>query len=190
MAITVRRVAREEGARLGSFAAQLFRSAYGPTHPEPTLSQYLARCFSPVAVDARLAEADRTFLVAEDAQGEWLGYAELRRGRPDVRQVTIERALPDVPAFEIVRFYVASRHHGRGVAQALMRACEHETSAGGGKLLWLQAWQEAAQALAFYRKVGFEIHGTAIFEFGEHIDRDFLLAKAVHDDASAATPAE
>lgn len=184
MPFFVRRANSEDAARLGSFAADLFRDAYGPTHPEPTLSQYLSASFSTDALRARVADSTRTFLLAENESADWLGYAELRVGLPDLKRVTIARALPTERALEIVRFYVAPSHHGQGVAQALMRAAEHLAVESGAGVLWLQAWQEAAQALRFYEKVGFEIYGTAIFEFGERVDHDYLLAKPVRAGGS------
>ena len=159
--------------------------AYGPTHPEPTLSRYLTECFAPEPMRQRLADAARTFVVAETESGDWLGYAELGRGACDPGRVTLTRSLPGTTALEVVRFYVAPAHHGRGVAQSLMRACEAVAWESGCDVLWLQAWQEAAQALRFYEKAGFAPHGTAVFQFGERVDQDYLLAKPVSAGASA-----
>lgn len=185
MSLSIRRVAAAEAARLGAFAARTFREAYGPTHPEPTLSAYVAECFAADAVGRRLVDPARTVLVAEDEAGEWLGYAELRVGVPDDARVTPDRPLPSARALEIARFYVASSHHGRGIAQALMRGCEALASEAGADFVWLQAWQEAAQALRFYAKEGFAVYGTAVFQFGDRVDHDFLLVKRLHSRIGA-----
>lgn len=173
------RVVAGEGGRLAALAAELFRDAYGPTHPEPTLGEYLQHSFAPHEVERRLADPRRTVLVVETADGEWCGYAELCVGAPTDEGVRLARPLPGRAALEIVRFYVAPGQQGRGVAQTLMQACEDVAVASGRDVLWLQAWQRAAQALRFYAKVGFEPCGTAIFRFGERLDDDYLLAKAV-----------
>lgn len=186
MSLVVRRVAPEEAARLGALAADLFREAYGPTHPEPTLSAYVGECFAADAVRGRLVDQRRTALVAENADGEWIGYAELRLGAPGDARVTPDRPLPSVRALEIARFYVAARHHGRGIAQALMRSCEALASDAGCEVLWLQAWQEAAQALRFYAKEGFSPFGTAVFQFGDRVDHDFLLVKLLRADGRSS----
>ena len=187
MSFAIRRASPAEAARLGAFAADLFREAYEPTHPEPTLSAYLAQCFAPDAVGPRLADPTRAFPVVESSDGEWLAYAELRFGPPDGGGVVLERALPAGRALEIVRFYVAARYHGQGIAQALMRTCEDLGADAGCVILWLQAWQEAAQALRFYRKEGFEVAGTALFPFGDRVDHDYLLVKQLRDGASTRT---
>jgi diamine N-acetyltransferase len=179
MPIAIRRATVSEAARLGAFAAELFREAYGPTHPEPHLSRYLGEAFAPREFERRLADPERTFLLVEDETGEWCGYAELCACAPVESRVSIERPLPGSRALEIVRFYVAPSHQGRGVAQMLMQACEDLAVSGDLDVIWLQAWQEAAQALRFYAKAGFERYGTANFPWGGRIDDDFLLARPV-----------
>jgi ribosomal protein S18 acetylase RimI-like enzyme len=175
----IRRVTPDEASRLGAFATELFRVSYGPTHPEPTLGRYLVECFGPEEMRRRLEDAGRTFLVVESEPGDWLGYAELHREAWDPERATLTLPLPGTAAMEIVRFYVAPEHHGRGVAQSLMRACEAVARESGCDVLWLQAWQEAAQALRFYEKQGFTRHGTAVFRFGDRLDHDYLLARPI-----------
>lgn len=166
-----------EARRLADFAAMLFRQAYEDTHPEPTLSVYLATSFTVERMSRTLEDPASTLLVVLAADASWIGYAELHQGPPTTSTTVLTRQLPGGAPIEIVRFYVDQEWHGRGVAQALMRACEERARTNGCDVIWLQAWQEAAQALRYYEKAGFEIHGTAIFQFGERADRDFILAR-------------
>ena len=41
---TIRPCTPRDAAPISALAAKLFIQAYGPTHPEPELSRYLARC--------------------------------------------------------------------------------------------------------------------------------------------------
>jgi GNAT superfamily N-acetyltransferase len=115
--------------------------------------------------------------VAEALDGAWMGYAELHEGGPTAPTTILDVPFTGTAPVEIVRFYVDQAWHGQGVAQALMQACDALARARGGDTLWLQAWQEAPQALRFYRKAGFAVHGTAVFAFGERQDADFVLAR-------------
>ncbi|HEU4565176.1 MAG TPA: GNAT family N-acetyltransferase [Gemmatimonadaceae bacterium] len=167
------RVCRSADASvLAATGARLFVQAYGPTHPEPTLSRYLAEKFDAERLRAELEHPAVRFLLVEDAAGEPIGYAHLREtvGPPPA-------GVPGVKSAEIVRFYVDAAWHGRGIAQALMTACEAEARRRGADALWLQAWQQAGRALAFYHRAGFRVVGTATFHFGERRDDDFLLAR-------------
>jgi len=177
---TIRTAGPADAPAVAEAGARLFREAYGPTHPEPTLSSYLAESFSPARVERLLDDPDATVLVAEGADRAALaGYAHLRMAAPDGPPTVLARALPGGRPMEIVRFYVAAQLHGRGLAAALMAACDAEARRRGADVLWLQAWQEAGRALAFYGKAGFERLGTAIFRFGAREDHDFVLARPV-----------
>ena len=187
MSVTVRVAAPADAARLAAFGAELFRQGYGPTHPEPTLTPYLASSFAPDLVAAKLADPAVVFLIAEDERHEWVGYAELRAGAPDGEGHRLTAPLAGARPLEIVRFYVDRAWHGRGAAHALMDACDAAARAHGFDTIWLQAWQEAAQALRFYRKAGFTETGTAVFHFGDRMDADYLLARPVRPAPSSTS---
>jgi ribosomal protein S18 acetylase RimI-like enzyme len=184
---TVRAVDLAEAAPLAAFAAALFRQAYGATHPEPVLSEYLAKAFSVTRTAQTIADPASTVLVIESVDGAWAGYAELHEGAPVAPGTKLDVPLLGTAPLEIVRFYVDRQWHGRGVAHALMESCDVVARERGCDVLWLQAWQEAAQAVRFYRKVGFGIHGTAVFMFGKRADADFILVRAVANAPSPQT---
>ena len=180
MAWTIRPAGPADARGVAEVGARLFREAYGATHPEPALSVYLADCFALARIERLLGDREATVLVAESADSaELVGYAHLRVAAPDAPSTVLTRALPGRRPMEIVRFYVAGHLHGRGLASALMAACDAEARRRDADVLWLQAWQEAGRALAFYGKAGFERFGTAIFRFGSREDRDFVLARPV-----------
>ena len=184
--LVIRRANPDEAPAVAALGARLFREAYGPTHPEPALTPYLTEAFSLPNVERMLADPDTTVLLAEGQGREaFAGYAHLRMGAPDAPTTILTGALPGRRPLEIVRFYVAAEYHGQGVAAVLMSACDAEARARGADVLWLQAWQEAGRALAFYEKAGLTRIGTAIFRFGEREDHDFLLARPV--EAAAIT---
>lgn len=179
MTWSVRTADSSDVARIASFAGSLFRHAYGPTHPEPTLSEYLATAFAEARFAESIADPACTTLVVESLDGAWLGYAQLRMGAPTPPTRQLLSTLPGTKPVEIVRFYVDHAWHGRGVAGPLMHACEENARERGCDVLWLQAWQEAQQALRFYEKAGFSVYGTAVFTFGERADSDLVLARAI-----------
>ena len=185
MTWTIRRAGLRDAPAVAEVGARLFREAYGATHPEPALTSYLAESFALANVEAMLGDRDVTLLVAERSdRTEFLGYAHLRVAIPDAPSTVLTRALPGRRPLEIVRFYVAAQFHGQGLAPALMAACDAEARVREADVLWLQAWQEAGRALAFYEKAGFEGIGTAIFQFGQREDHDFVLARPVAAVAS------
>jgi ribosomal protein S18 acetylase RimI-like enzyme len=170
---TVRRCTTDDATTIASLGARLFSQAYGPTHPEPELSRYLARSFGADEIAKALANEDVAIFVAEGESGTPIGYALLQMTRPPFPEgVAGERP------WEIYRFYVDADWHGRGVAQELMRNCLEETRSRRGDVVWLQAWQQASRALAFYQRAAFRIVGQAHFHFGDRVDDDYVLSRA------------
>lgn len=168
-----------EAPQLATFATMLFRQAYESTHPEPTLSEYLASSFAVPRFARTLDDPASTILLAVSTNGSWIGYAELHQGPPTAATTVLTRTLPGTTPIEIARFYVDQAWHGQGVAQELMRACEERARMRAGDALWLQAWSQAPKALRFYQKAGFEVYGTAVFTFGERADGDLILARGL-----------
>lgn len=174
-----------EAQQLAALGATLFRQAYAATHPEPTLSEYVATSFAASRVAKTLEDPASTMLVAVSTNGSLIGYAELHEGPPTASTTVLTRPMPGAASMEIVRFYVDQVWHGHGVAQNLMRACEERARLRACDALWLQAWQQADRALGFYRKAGFDVYGTAVFAFGAREDGDLILARGLLRGAPA-----
>jgi GNAT superfamily N-acetyltransferase len=167
-----------DAEHLAALGAALFRQAYALTHPEPTLSEYVASSFAIARVAQTLDDPASTILVVS-TNASLIGYAELHEGPPTASTTVLARPLPGVAPMEIVRFYVDHAWHGRGVAHDLMRASEQRARVRSCDALWLQAWTRADRALRFYRKAGFDVYGTAVFNFGARADSDLILARGL-----------
>jgi ribosomal protein S18 acetylase RimI-like enzyme len=170
---SIRRATTADAATLGSLGARLFAETYGPSHPEPELSRYLARTFSTQVMRDAIAADDSWILVAEDADGTAVAYSFLRDSPDPPPDVIGERAI------EIVRFYVDGVVQGRGIGAALMTRSLDDARERGADVVWLQTWQQAEWAIGFYRRMGFTIVGSAPFYFGEMVAEDYVLAISI-----------
>src|SRR5437762_9426111 len=172
-AFKIRRCSVDDGERLAALGARLFAETYGPTHPEPELSRYLARSFAVDDVRAAIADVDVTMFMAEDPDSGPIGYAYLRASHDPPAGVEGSRA------FEIVRFYVDTAHQGRGVGAALMDDCFDDATVRGADVIWLQVWKEAPWAVGFYQRMGFSVVGSALFHVVEQIGNDHVMARGI-----------
>jgi diamine N-acetyltransferase len=170
---SIRQSSVADAATLSALSARLFTETYGPTHPEPELSRYLARSFAVEGVRAAIADDGVTMFIAEDPGGRAIAYAYIRTSPEPPAGVSGDRV------FEIVRFYVDGAFQGRGVGAALMQQCVDETRRRGADTVWLQVWKEAPWAIGFYERMGFTVVGSAKFYFGEQIGDDHVMAKSV-----------
>lgn len=172
-AFAIRRCATTDATAVASLGARLFAETYGPTHPEPELSRYLARSFSVEDVREAISDDDVSMLVVEDSSGLPVAYAYLRATAEPPTGVDGENA------FEIVRFYVDATCQGRGVGAALMAACLRDAVERGAGAVWLQVWKEAPWAIGFYRRMGFSVVGSAPFYFGDRVGDDHIMSLAL-----------
>jgi ribosomal protein S18 acetylase RimI-like enzyme len=147
--------------------------AYGPTHPEPELSRYLASTYSIDVITHAIEDKGSTVFVAEDSDGTPIGYAHMAATEE------IPEGVQGKTAFEIVRFYVDAERQGRGVGAALMTTCCEAARNADGDVIWLQVWSLAPWAIGFYERMGFAIVGKKPFHFGKRVDRDHVMARAL-----------
>jgi ribosomal protein S18 acetylase RimI-like enzyme len=170
---SIRRCTVDDAATMASLAARLFTETYGPTHPEPELSRYLARSFSVEGIRDAIADQGVTMLIVVEPRGNAIAYAYMRPSAEPPTGVTGDRA------FEIVRFYVDGRFQGRGVGAALMNECFDDAGNRGADVVWLQVWKEAPWAVGFYERMGFSAVGSAPFYFGDQVGDDHIMAKSL-----------
>ena len=170
---TIRRCTATDAPTLASLGARLFTETYGPTHPEPELSRYLARSFSVEGVRDAISDGDVSMFVVEDSSGVPTGYAYMRATSEPPGGVDGRRVL------EIVRFYVDGATQGRGIGAALMNSCLSEAKERGADVVWLQVWKEAPWAVGFYHRMGFSVVGSAPFYFGERVGDDHIMSRPV-----------
>jgi ribosomal protein S18 acetylase RimI-like enzyme len=170
---SIRSCTVDDAGTLSTLSARLFTETYGPTHPEPELSRYLARSFAVEGVRAAIEDDAVTMLLAEDPGGHAIAYSYIRTSPDPPAGVSGDRVV------EIVRFYVDGAVQGRGVGAALMQASLNETQRRGADTVWLQVWKEAPWAVGFYKRMGFTVVGSAKFYFGEQIGDDHVMAKSL-----------
>lgn len=171
-ALQIRRATVADATTIAVLGARLFAQAYGPTHPDPELSEYLARAFRPEGMTQAMSERGTVVYLVEEREGGAVGYAQLQPGT----------ALPAAPwseqaGCEIQRFYVERTWQGRGVARALMAQALEHAAGVGARHTWLQVWQEADWAVRFYQRAGFTTVGTTPFTWGARVETDWLMAR-------------
>ncbi len=157
-----------DAAELGVFMARNFLDAYGHCSTPENVQAAVLEHYGEEAQLRQITDAKRWNLVAL-VDGEWAGHAQLK----EVSEAP-EGAGP-MPVVELARFYVDTKFHGRGIAQAMMAKVKAEARARGARSIYLSVWQEQPQAIRFYSKEGFRIAGTLVFVVGDDPKDDWLM---------------
>jgi diamine N-acetyltransferase len=170
----IRQASLADATALATFAERIFRDTFAADNSPDDLEAFISRSYSPLIQARELADPLVTTLIAEDGDGAFVAFAQLR-ARPAPEAVT-------GPApHQLWRFYVDRAHHGRGMAQALMATVVETAAALGARTLWLTVWAHNLRAQAFYVKCGFADVGTAVFVLGAAVQTDRVLALPLGD---------
>jgi ribosomal protein S18 acetylase RimI-like enzyme len=169
--VTLRRANPADASLLAELGARTFSETFSGENAPADMAAYLASSFNLAQQTAELGDPASTFLIAE-VGGVATGYAQLHAGEP---AEGVEGAKP----VELVRLYVSREWLGRGVGEALMRACVNEARRAGYATIWLGVWEENGRAQAFYRKWNFRAVGEHVFQLGSDPQRDILMERPV-----------
>jgi GNAT superfamily N-acetyltransferase len=153
---------------LTSFGAAIFSQTFGPYNRPDDLAAYLQAAYSEERQRSELDDPAYATLIAESQDGI-VGFAQLRAA---ATPVCVSGPAP----IELLRFYVDSAWHGRGLAARLMKAVVAEALARSARTLWLGVWERNARAIAFYRKHGFLDVGSHEFVLGQDRQADRIMA--------------
>jgi ribosomal protein S18 acetylase RimI-like enzyme len=126
--------------------------AYGSFIPRADLIGYLHTQYSQAKLETMLADPDVTGLVAE-ADGVVLGYAKLYHARAEQR-------------FYVHQLYILPASQGLGLGHRLMACAEERARELGTDRIWLGVMVKNAQAVAWYKKLGFTVTETTPFVMG------------------------
>jgi len=168
---TIRRAKADDAVLLTELGARTFAETFAPDNSPEDIAAYIGASFTIAQQTPELADPASTFLIAEVGEVA-TGYAQLHAGEP-------MEGIEGVKPVELVRLYVAREWLGRGVGEALMRACVEEARQAGHKTIWLGVWERNGRAQAFYRRWNFRAVGEHVFQLGSDPQRDILMERAL-----------
>lgn len=159
----------DDAGALSAFAAAVFPLG-GPPGANPLdLAHYIAAELTAKCFRAWIGNPNAIMFLAE-MEGQICGYVLVLRSSPHPQ---IEGGAPA----ELRKLYVAPAHHGRDVADELMRQAIASLERDRPATVWLSVFSENPRAIAFYKKWGFRIVGTQLFLVGADPQRDFLMRR-------------
>lgn len=167
--LLIRPATSEDAAILADLGARTFRETFEDVSSPGDLAAFLTEAYSEAIQRAELADPSRPARILE-VDGVPCGFLQLRLGHREPG-VTGERPV------ELQRIYLLRAAQGGGRGAALMEAAVDMARAWGADTLWLGVWENNHKALAFYARSGFREVGDHIFQIGQQIDRDLILAR-------------
>ncbi len=159
-----------DAPELDAMARIAWMETFGRSASPENIATYLAHAYGPEgALIRELGDSERPVHLAIDA-GRIVGYTKL-----------IPPWLADAGpgALQLSQIYVASSHHGQGVAGALMDWTIATARAAGASALLLTVWENNHRARRFYDRLGFVHIADYGFQVGDQIDTDHIMRLAL-----------
>lgn len=166
MSVILRRAKAEDAEALAVFAARVFPLGGRPGADAADIDAHVAKELTPQTMRAMIADPNAVVVLAEDAS-QIIGYGVLMLSSPHPQ-------LPGENTAEVRKLYVDPQHHGRGIADSLMREL---LSAAKCDTVWLSVFSENPRGIAFYKRWGFEVIGEQFFVVGNDHQQDFLMRR-------------
>jgi ribosomal protein S18 acetylase RimI-like enzyme len=161
-----------DAADLSALMRRTFVAANGHCSTPANLAAFLETTYRPEVQAREIRDPDTLTLIVEQ-DGQWAGFAQLRWGTTPPAEVG------PLPTVELGRIYLDAAFHGRGIAAQLVAHLLVAATLRGSRSVWLSVWQEAAQAIRFYRKHGFEIVGRSVLMVGDDPKPDWVMTQAL-----------
>lgn len=168
----IRAAEKSDAASLALLAARTFPLACPPAVPAADIVAHVEQELTAARFAAHLEEPG-TEIFAAISGTDLIGYSMV---------VPTSAGAPQLPGrtpMELRRIYVDPQWHGAGVAAALMTDAVHRAASLGFDCLWLGTNKGNDRAIAFYRKMGFEVMGTRTFQVGCSVECDYVMARTV-----------
>ena len=167
----IRRVSMEETSLLKKVSTETFSSAFSNMNTEPNMKQYLSRAFKEEQIQKELLTPDSAFYFLT-IKHEVIGYTKLNLGNAQTEKVNSD-------AIEIQRIYLYEKMQGKGYGRMLIEHAEGIGREHNCPIIWLGVWEKNDKSIRFYQNMGFKIFDQHEFPFGDEIQTDFLLKKAL-----------
>jgi len=171
--LSIRMAGAADAEMLTEFARRTFHDAFAPMNTPENIEAHMSQNFTLQRFEAQLADRRAIFLIAEIGAAP-VAFAKL-----------YDSDVPDcVSGFapvEIERFYVDREFHGKGVAQTLMQACFDNARQSGHGTIYLGVWENNPRAIAFYRKCGFDVVGSHVFQLGDEAQNDLWMERRLQE---------
>ena len=152
-------------------AIRVFTITFETSNDPADFKSFLEEAYSEEKISSELLEVNSIYFVAEDA-GSLVGYSRVRENNEVDHLLGINH-------LELQRLYVDVPYQGRGVANALLGACEKVAQQRGKEWIWLGVWEHNPKAIHYYQKQGYERFSQHDFLVGADKQTDLLMRKKI-----------
>lgn len=167
----IRKASKNDAAALTEISRSTFLETFSKDNSKEDMDSYVSATFGMEKQLAEIQDSNRFVYIAWN-ENVAAGFFQLVNSVPD-------SSVSGPKPIEILRLYVDSRWHGKGLGPLLINKCFDVARKNGFQTAWLGVWEKNLRAKAFYSKFGFEVMGSHIFKLGSDEQIDLIMAKSL-----------
>lgn len=157
---------------LSDLGRRAFVAKFGHLYSAENLARFLDEAHAPATISAQLANPDMQIAVIEQ-DGKITSFCKI------TRTSTLPPHTPANAPMELKQLYTDPDLIGRGHGARLMDWALAQARAWQADEMQLSVYADNPEAQRFYRRYGLEKVADITFAVGDHIDPEFLFAKAL-----------
>ncbi|MFC4306741.1 GNAT family N-acetyltransferase [Cohnella boryungensis] len=167
MTTTIMKCMLEDLPTLQEISVETFNETFNHQNSPDNMKAYLDRAFSSNQLQKELsASSSEFFFICCDA--EVAGYLKINANAAQSENAGDE-------SLEVERIYIRNKFQNRGLGKLLINKAIEAAVAQNKKKIWLGVWENNANAIAFYKKLGFVHTGAHSFYLGEDEQIDLIM---------------
>lgn len=161
---SLHRLTRQEVDAIGALARVVWQATYPALISQAQIDAMLADRYAPDSIRAQLDDPRQAWWAAQRDQ-TLVGFAHAVRDGADCK---------------LDKLYVRPDSQRQGIGAALLHAVQGWARSQQARRLWLQVNRGNAPAIAAYRKYGFHIVASRVFDIGHgFVMDDFVMEQAL-----------
>lgn len=169
--VTIQKLTLADAETLLALSKTTFFHFFAHLNKPEDMEAYATVAFTSQKIQSELSNPNSHFFFAI-LDGEITGYLKLNYS-------VAQTELQDPDAVEIERIYVLAEHHGKKIGHEFIDFTLKEAADKNLQYVWLGVWEHNHNALAFYKKHGFEVFGSHEFMLGSDKQTDLLMKKTI-----------
>lgn len=171
MDISIRVCNEKDLELLQQIGYETYDETFRQMNTAETINKYLEEAFSREKLLSEMNKEGSDFYFMY-SNNNLVGYLKLN-------DVPGQSDLNDPNSLEVERIYVRKQYKSQGFGKVLMEYALQKAVELKKQYAWLGVWEKNIDALAFYKKVGFQEIGKHSFRMGDELQSDYLLKKTV-----------
>ena len=169
MTISIKKCTLEDLHSLQKISYETFNETFKNQNSPENMNAYLEKAFNLEQVEKELSNRSSQFFFVFYNQ-ELAGYLKVNTNEAQSEKMGDQ-------SLEVERIYIKNTYQKQGLGKYLLNKAIEIAQEQNKENIWLGVWEKNENAIAFYKKMGFDQIGAHSFYMGDEEQTDFIMSK-------------